>query len=60
MHCIYSGNFNKEHKSKRKRRMLGPLIKKSSNSLVNEGVPCENYREKEAMRLMKMGKKHKC
>lgn len=58
MHCIYSGNFNEEHKIKRKRRMLGPVIFKSAIALVNEGMASETYREKEATRLMKMGKKH--
>jgi len=38
--------------------MIGPVINKSVISLVNDGVACETYREKEAMRLMKMGKKH--
>ncbi|KAF0741946.1 CCHC-type domain-containing protein, partial [Aphis craccivora] len=55
MHCIYSGNFNEKHKIKRKHRMLGPVIFKSAIALVNEGMACETYREKEATRLMKMG-----
>lgn len=56
MHCTYFGNFNEEHQIQRKRRMIGPAIYKSTNSIVNEGMACETYREREAVRLMRMGK----
>lgn len=58
MHCIYSGNFNEEHKIKRKRRVRRPVIFKSANSWVNEGIAYETYKEEEAVRLMKVDKKH--
>lgn len=55
MNCIYTGNYNDEHKISRKRRLLGPTISKYITSVVKEGVSCETTREREAARLMKMG-----
>lgn len=55
MNCIYTGNFNDEHKISRKRRMLGPMISKYTTAIVHEGISCETTREREAARLMKMG-----
>ncbi|CAI6373556.1 unnamed protein product [Macrosiphum euphorbiae] len=55
MNCIYTGNYNDEHKISRKRRLLGPTISKYTTSVVKEGISCETTREREAARLMKMG-----
>jgi len=54
MNCIYTGNFNEEHITNRKRRMIGPALKKSSAAVMNN-LSCEFYREIESTRLMKMG-----
>lgn len=54
MNCIYTGNFNKEHSINRKRRMIGPALKKSVAAVLNN-LSCESYRERESTRLTKMG-----
>lgn len=55
MDCIYTGNYDEEHKVMRKRRIVGPMINKFKTSIFNEGKSCEIIREEEANRLMKMG-----
>lgn len=59
MQCTYVGNFNELHKATKKRRMIGPVIEKALSSIVEQGISCETYREKEAVRLMKTGKYRK-
>jgi len=54
MNCTYTGNFNEEHNINRKRRMIGPALKKSTTAVLNN-LSCESFRERESARLMKMG-----
>lgn len=56
MQCTYVGNFNEPHKVIRKRRMIGPVINNALSRIVEEGISCETFREKEAMRLMEQGR----
>jgi len=54
MNCIYTENFDEEHIINRKRRMIGPALKTSTAAVINN-LSCESYRERESLRLMKMG-----
>jgi len=54
MNCTYTGNFNEEHSIIRKRRMIGPALKTSTEAVLNN-LSCESSRERESARLMKMG-----
>jgi len=56
MQCAYIGNFNEPHKVTKKRRMIGYAIDKALSCIVEQGISCETYREREAVRLMKTGK----
>jgi len=40
---------------KKKRRLIGPTFEKVVSLIINEGVSCEMFREREAVRLMKEG-----
>jgi len=55
MNCTYIGNFNEEHTSIKKRRIIGPAKTAALTSILNEGLSCETFREREAVRLMKIG-----
>lgn len=55
MNCTYTGNFNEEHNINRKRRIIGPALKKSTAAIFEDNLSCESYRERESARLMKMG-----
>lgn len=56
MHCTYVGQFNKEHVSNiKKRRMIGPAKEKALTAIIDDGLSCETYREREAGRLMTLG-----
>lgn len=54
--CI--GNFNREYKSVKKRRIIGSAKTAALKSILNEGLSCETFREREAGRLMKIGMLH--
>lgn len=56
MQCEYTGNFTESHKLLKKRRVIGPTKEKAILSIFNGGLSCETYREKEAKRLIKIGK----
>lgn len=55
MHFTYTGNFNDIHKNTKKRRMIGPAKENAISSIFTEGLSCETYREREAVRLMEIG-----
>jgi len=55
MQCTYIGKFTVEHTQFKKRRMVGSEINKALESVVDNGISCESYREMEARRLMKIG-----
>lgn len=57
MHCTYIGNFDKEHnKYNKKRRLIGPAKEKALTSIIDDRISCETFREREAIRLIKIGK----
>lgn len=57
MHCLYIGNFEEAHtKCNKKRRLIGPAREKALTSIIDNNIACLTYREKEAHRLMKIGK----
>ncbi|KAL5245470.1 hypothetical protein ACI65C_012880 [Semiaphis heraclei] len=53
MECKYVGNFDQIHSTTKKRRLIGPTFEKAVSLIINEGVSCETFREREAVRLMK-------
>ena len=55
MHCTYIGKFSESHEFIKKRRMIGPVKVNAINSICNEGLSSETFREREARRLMKLG-----
>lgn len=55
MHCKYVGHFDQIHSTTKKRRLIGPTFEKAVSLIINEGVSCETFREREAVRLMKEG-----
>lgn len=40
----------------KKRRLIGPTKENAMSNIINERIACETFREKEAHRLMKIGK----
>lgn len=56
MYCTYIGNYNNEHKTTKKRRLIGPTKEKAVSLMFDEGMACETIREREAVRLMKKGR----
>lgn len=56
MHCTYIGNFNDNHETTKKRRLIGPTKEKAISLIVDGKMACETFREREAIRLMKTGK----
>lgn len=56
MQCEYVGNYDEPHKMVKKRRMIGSQIHQAVEKIVNKSLSCETYREREACRLMKIGK----
>lgn len=55
MKCLYIGNFDMHHTTK-KRRLIGPTKENAMSNIINKRIACETFREKEAHRLMKIGK----
>lgn len=55
MQCEYIGNFNKSHSTTKKRRMIGAASEKAISLILKDGISCESFREREAVRLMKEG-----
>lgn len=55
MNCTYIGKFNEEHTSIKKRRIIGSAKTAALTSILNEGLSCETFREREAGRLMTIG-----
>lgn len=55
MHCTYTGNFNDKHETTKKRRLIGPTREKAISLIVDKKMACETVREREAVRLMKIG-----
>lgn len=55
MDCTYVGNFDQLHKSGKKRRMIGPVTENAVVTIIEKGMACQTYREKEACRLMSIG-----
>lgn len=55
MECSYDGKFDQAHKVK-KRRLIGPVITKALKTIIEEKESSVSYREREAVRLMKLGK----
>lgn len=51
----YIGNYDKIHTKIKKRRLIGSTSEKALSSMINEGISCETFREREAIRLMKEG-----
>lgn len=57
MHCTYIGNFAEDHtKHTKKRRLIGPAKQKALMSIIDDRISCETFREREATRLIKIGK----
>jgi len=57
MDCLYIGKFNETHTEyNKKRRLIGTAKEKALTSIIDKNIACQTYREKEALRLMKIGK----
>lgn len=54
MICTYTGNFNGNHETTKKRRLIGPTREKAILLIVDKKMTCETIREMEAVRLMKI------
>lgn len=54
MQCLYTGNFDELHKTK-KRRMIGSTQSNAIAAIINDGHSSGSFREMEAIRLMKIG-----
>jgi len=54
MNCTYIGKFDEEHTSIQKRRIIRSAKTAALTSILNEGLSCETFREREAGRLMKI------
>jgi len=55
MHCTFRGNFQEAHETTKKRRLIGPAMEKAISSICVDGLSSETYREREAVRLIKIG-----
>lgn len=55
MQCTYFGNFDSQHTTK-KRRLIGFTKEKAIESITKKNISAETFREKEANRLMQIGK----
>ncbi|KAF0694244.1 Uncharacterized protein FWK35_00037167, partial [Aphis craccivora] len=56
MDCLYIGKFNETHTEyNKKRRLIGTAKEKALTSIIDKNIACQTYREKEALRLMKIG-----
>lgn len=55
--CTYIGNFDKDHnKYTKKHWLIGPAKENSLMSINDDWISCEAFREREANRLIKIGK----
>lgn len=45
MRCTFKGNFQKAHKTTKKRRLIGPAMEKAISSICADGLSSETYRE---------------
>lgn len=55
MHCTFRGNFREIHTTTKKRPLIGQAMEKVIPSICVGGLSRETYREREAVRLMKIG-----
>lgn len=55
MQCTYMGNYENEHKTIKKRRLIGPAKELALDNVIEKGKSSETFREEQAVQLMKSG-----